>query len=255
MKVGICLITKNCYGPYLHDWLQYHTDLGVDMFYIYDNESKPSVIERMGLSLMDYNVQLLWAEGKGAQISVYNHCIESIKNNSAQHCDWIAFIDDDEYIVCENNDLKATLQKYDEHSAIAINWLIYGSSGLKTKTPISPRKKFIKHIHPSDDVNKHIKSIVKPSKVKQFVTPHSCILEEGTCCDVEYNHIYPGYAFTSKPIHHTIWLNHYWTKSEEEFIEKTTKGRADAIDPIHNHKIEFLRDTDSKCTYQTIKSI
>ena len=145
MKVGICLITKNCYGPYLTDWLQYHTDLGVDVFYIYDNISNPSVQDTIGSQIKDFNVMLSTIEGECAQLTAYNHCIKNIKDNKLIRCDRLAFIDDDEYIACENNDIKKTLEKYNEHSGLGINWLMYGSSGIKNRNSISQRKKFTHH--------------------------------------------------------------------------------------------------------------
>jgi hypothetical protein len=250
MKVGICLITKNCYAPYLTDWLQYHTDLGVDAFYIYDHESNPSVEVSLGMQLADFNVSLIKIQGQGPQIAAYNHCVQSIKKGQLPVVDRIAFIDDDEFIFCENNDIKKTLEKYENASGLGINWLIYGSSGLKVKTPISQRKKFVHHIDPKNDINKHIKTIADPLKIGGFSSPHSCNYTDGTCVDVDFTAV--PYAFTDQPKHHTIWLKHYWTRSEEEFKEKANKTRADSINIDDTHKLNFFYDIDSKCTLQNI---
>jgi hypothetical protein len=249
MKVGICLITKNCSGPYLTDWLQYHTDLGVDVFYIYDHESEPSVASRLGLQLADFNVSLIKIEGQAPQLAAYNHCIQNVKNGTLPHADRIAFIDDDEFIVCENRDLKKTLEQYSQESGLAVNWLIYGSSGLKSKTPVSQRKKFVHHLDPSDDINKHIKVIVDPSKVDNFYTPHCCTYLQGKCVDVDFKTV-PS-AFTERPKHHIIWLNHYWTRSEQEYKEKADRTRADTVDKNATHKVEFFNDVDKRCIHQT----
>ena len=47
MKVGICAIIKDCYEPYLLEWLVYHRSIGVDLFFIYDNESTVPIIEML----------------------------------------------------------------------------------------------------------------------------------------------------------------------------------------------------------------
>jgi hypothetical protein len=250
MKVGICLITKNCYGPYLTDWLQYHTDLGVDVFYIYDNESNPSVINKSGSQLIDFNAHVIRIQGEVAQLPAYQHCIENIKNGSLEACDRVAFIDDDEFITCENNDIKKTLEKYEAHSGLGINWLLYGSSGVKTRTPISQRKKFVHHLPPQDVVHKHIKSIVNPQKVIGFREPHSCVYIEGSCVDVDFNPVHG--AFTQKPIHHTIWLNHYWSRSEEEFKIKIERGRADTNVKEFSPKMQEFYDRDTEAIYTNL---
>lgn len=242
MKIGICLITKNCYGPYLSDWLQYHTDLGVDVFYIYDNESDPPVVSKVGMQLMDFNAHIIGIQGEVAQIPSYMHCIENIKNGTLEPCDMLAFIDDDEFIFCENGDLKKTLEPYQKYSGLGINWLLYGSNGLKTKTPMSQRKKFTTHVPSEYDVNRHIKSIVNPLKVAGFREPHSCFYTDGHCVDVNFNHV--DGPFTSHPIHHTIWLNHYWSRSEEEFRNKIERGRADTNVKEHLPKLEDFYERD-----------
>lgn len=251
MKVGICLITKNCYGPYLTDWLQYHTDLGVDIFYIYDHESNPPISHKIGLQTGDFNVHLLSIQGTAPQLNAYNHCAQSIKTGQLPAVDRLAFIDDDEFIFCENNDIKTTLQKYENVSGLGINWLIYGSSGLKTRTPVSQRRKFVHHIDPKNDINKHIKTIANPFKISGFTSPHCCNYTDGTCVDVDFIPI--SYAFTDQPKHHTIWLKHYWTRSEEEFKEKASRTRADSANINDTHKLDFFYDVDSKCTLQTIQ--
>ena len=40
--ISICLLTKD-ENKYLKEWVQYHLSIGIDHFYIYDNNSDQSV--------------------------------------------------------------------------------------------------------------------------------------------------------------------------------------------------------------------
>jgi len=97
MKVGICAIIKDCRAPYLNEWLNWHRLIGVDVFYIYDNDSiipLSTVVENMtGVFIQKW-------QGKNQQHLVYADCIKNKKE-----CDWIAFIDDDEFIVIEKGNI------------------------------------------------------------------------------------------------------------------------------------------------------
>jgi hypothetical protein len=80
-----------------------------------------------------------------------------------------------------------------------------------------------------DKVNCHIKSIVNPQKVQKVINPHA----------FKYFHKKPAVDENYKPIdiacpffteHNTvekICINHYHTKSKEEYIQKTLRGNAD----------------------------
>ena len=111
MKVGICAIIKDCYKPYLLEWFNYHYSLGVDHFFIYDNES-----ERPIISIVNYDLPYLIKDtihvetikGSVKQIAAYHKCLDDMKGGKLPPCDRVAFIDDDEFIVCENGDIKST---------------------------------------------------------------------------------------------------------------------------------------------------
>ena len=245
MKVGICAIIKDCYTPYLFEWLKYHYSIGVDYFFIYDNESKVPIAESLvGMILPEILIYSEIISGKTKQISAYHKCLNEMKSGILPFfCDRIAFIDDDEFIVCENNDIKATLKEYEEFSGLGISWRVFGSSGIKERTPEGQRTKFTQHTTPDYPPNRHIKSIVNPFLTdKTAGNPHSFIYSEGNCVNVN-KEIIPN-AFTT-PIYEKIWLDHYFTRSLAEWKEKTEKGRAD-LDAIRS--ISEFYDVDFNCS-------
>lgn len=239
MKIGICAIIKDIYKPYLEEWLHYHEDRGVDYFFIYDNESTIPIRK-----VVNDSVYITEFPGKCVQLQAYNQCIRDIKSGVLPFCDWLAFIDEDEFIVSENDDLKQTLVQYNGYSAIGINWRLFGSSGLRKKTHTSQRKKFIYHTSVDYDLNRHIKTIVDPFKtISTGDNPHFFIFSEGSCVDVHKNPII-GYL-SEKPIYQNMWIDHYYTRSLEDWKEKIAKGRPDSLEP---RKFWRFAEVNNHCT-------
>ena len=227
MKVGICAIIKDCYKPYLLEWFNYHRSIGVDYFFIYDNESDMPIgdtLERYFLPGME-GIHVETITGQVKQLAAYNKCLDDIKSGVLPFfCDHLAFIDDDEFIICYNNDIKETLKEYEEFSGLGISWRIFGSSGIKEKTPEGQRTKFTQHTTSDFPANRHIKSIVNPLLAEQAAGPHSFKYSKGCCVNVNKEIIENNFT---TPIYKKIWLDHYFTRSIEEWNEKVLRGRSD----------------------------
>ena len=225
MKVGICAIIKDCYKPYLLEWFNYHHSIGVDCFFIYDNESEVSITDIVNDLDFKDDIHVEIITGSVKQLAAYNKCLDDIKSGALPACNRVAFIDDDEFIVCENNDIKETLKEYEEFSGLGINWRIFGSSGIKEQTPEGQRAKFTQHTTSDYPPNRHIKSIVDPFIAEApDHNPHSFTYSKGNCVNV--NREIVEKTFTT-PIYKKIWLDHYFTRSLEEWNEKVARGRSD----------------------------
>jgi len=147
MKVGIQTIIRDSYEPYLLEWLNYHHSIGVDLFFIYDNESVVPIIKTIKnlnfrKDIHIENISGLASPTCNIQRLSYLKFLTDIRAGTLPHCDRVAFIDEDEFIICENGNIKKTLEGYVEFSAIAINWRIFGSSGLIEQSPIPQMEKF-----------------------------------------------------------------------------------------------------------------
>lgn len=222
MVVGICAIIKDCPAHNLNEWLEWHRLIGVDHFFIYDNDSAQplsTIIEDLT------NVIIVPFPGKVQQIPAYKNCISRHKSGNIPKCDWIAFIDDDEFIVIEEELIKPFLEKQ-TGSGIALNWITFGADGdvAKQEPQIT---RFTMHTKLSNEVNLHIKSIVRPECVLSWSNPHFCTYKSGMCLDVLGN-VIDG-SFTKKAVHKIAWINHYYSKSLEEYTTKIRKGRVDSI--------------------------
>ncbi len=222
MKIGICAIIKD-ENDYLDEWIDYHLKL-VDHIYLYDNLSKEPVLERERVSVK------LWPDNEiGSQMRAY----KDLKTD----CDYIAYIDIDEFIVCNNlKSLIESLKEKYEFEGLAISWRMYGSNPYFTERKC--QTDYVKYFP-----DKHIKSIINPNKIKYFPDPHFAIIEGNY---INEN----GKKVTGPFSNHTstkIYIKHIYTRSLPEWEEKIKRGSGDKVKRNKNIK-EFILYNKS-CIY------
>ncbi len=82
--------------------------------------------------------------------------------------------------------------------------------------------------------NKHIKSIVNPLIVVVFENPHSVAAAFGATAVNSKGLPLTRGPFNTPVCIDEIRINHYWTKSYEEFMLRLKKGKADGAIPRFN---------------------
>ncbi len=219
--LGVCAIVKN-EGLYFNEWIDWHTALGVEKFYIYNNESTDDTFEILRPYIDSSLVEYHFVAGKKKQTTAYDDCLARHRYDSR----WIAFIDLDEFIVpVKNKTIPEFLNGYEKFAVVEINWLCYGSGGAKTRGPGKVMERFRTHSHPDCELNRHIKSIVNPRLALNFISSHHPTLLFGSAVDTN-GHTTRQYFFKRAPLHDKIRINHYAVKSYEEFLEKKKRGRS-----------------------------
>jgi hypothetical protein len=214
---------RDIYKPYLDEWLAHHRSIGVDHFFIYDHDSVEP-LSRILKGNPDITVKPIHgipSKSKDIHKESYLDFLTMIQSGSLPHFDRVAFIDEDEFITCINGNLKTTLLNYLDSPAIGISWRIFGSSGVLTRTPELQSKKFTKYTGKYYHSNINMKSIVNPYLVKENLSPHSFSYYLGNCVNEHHIVIPSHYTY---PSYDYIWINHYWTRSREEFIVKANRG-------------------------------
>ncbi len=76
--LAICAIVKN--EPDIVEWIEYHKRMGVEKFYIYDNNSAPPVINLISNYAKEGLVEYKFQANKKyptSQIFAYNDCFQS----------------------------------------------------------------------------------------------------------------------------------------------------------------------------------
>ena len=221
--LSLCLICKD-ENDYLPEWLDYHILMGVDRFYIYDNESRVSLRE----SLKDY-IERGWVvvvdiPGKAMQLYAYDHCLQTFGSNTF----WLGFIDTDEFLVPKTTlDLKELLKGYEAYAGLAVSSLFFGSNGHKIRPTAGQIAGYRRRTHATFKENELVKSIVQPSLALMPNSPHDFTIKENAWCvnegflRVDYQR-FPNYI-------EKIQLNHYYCRSENEIDQKLRRGNSGDI--------------------------
>jgi hypothetical protein len=231
MKIGICLIIKN-ENDYLEEWLTHYRNLGVDKFFIYDNNSTTPI------KLTDDDVDvILWDNEKfGSQNNAYINCCRTYSS-----FDYIGFFDTDEFYYSKSmnikTDIKNLKEKFGDFDGFAMYWRMYGKTS-PYFTERQPMGNYTQY-----HINDHIKSFLNPKSVAFFGTPHFANLKSGKYIDEL------GRTVVSAIGKHTsedIWIKHTWARSEPEFKEKLIRGDVNWRKQINNNFNEFYTYND-KC--------
>lgn len=217
----VCAIAKN-EGPYFKEWIEWHLKMGVQKFFIYDNESTDETSEILKPYIDAGIVEYHYFPGYRKQLAAYDDCIARHRFDSR----WIAFIDLDEFIVpMKHTNIPEFLKNFEDRPVVEINWLVYGSSGAKEKQPGGMMERFKKHSKPDHILNRHVKSIVDPRRVFCMIGCHEAARISGNGADSHGNPITRNFR-DRVPQQDVIRINHYAVRSFEEFLEKQNRGRA-----------------------------
>lgn len=219
--LAVCAIAKN-EGTYFQEWIEWHRRLGVEKFYIYDNEStdhtKEVLLPYINSGLVDY---CFWP-GHRQQLAVYDDCFDKHRTEAR----WIAVIDLDEFIVpIKDRTIPDFLHRMEKFSSVEVNWLVYGSGGAEKRKPGGVMERFRHHSFPEHKVNTHVKSIVDPRRVCTMTGCHEAARISGLSADSHGQPLKKGFRDRT-PQQDVIRINHYAVKSYEEFLEKQLRGRA-----------------------------
>jgi len=123
--LSLCCIIKN--ERYLEEFIMYYRLLGVEHFYIYDNESTQKISDRLNNPYFKKMCTIINFPGKVQQLNAYNDCLKNYGNQTK----WLIIVDGDEYILPKKDNHKSIrdfLKDYKDYHAIGINWVMFGTS-------------------------------------------------------------------------------------------------------------------------------
>jgi hypothetical protein len=142
---------------------------------------------------------------------------------------WMAFFDADEFLVLDGfQSLPEILSAHPDTAAIGVNWAIFGSSGHREKPPGWTLENYRWRSEASFGPNKHVKSIVRPNRVKSVINGHSFEV------DGPYRHLSgadmvwhsPGIV-AQAPDYRRGKLHHYFVRSWQDWQAKMRRGYPD----------------------------
>jgi len=225
---AIVSIIKN-EALYLDEWIAYHRDVvGVDHFYLYNNNSSDNTAKVLEKYVKKGIVDFVNLKGQQRQVDAYNLAILSHKAEAK----YLVVIDVDEFLqltdqsITTLDDIINPLITKNDVGGIGVNWCMFGSGGEKHYKNELVTKRFVFKAEQNNPSNHYIKSIINPRLTIGFFKAHAA-------------YYWPGYytvncvgerisgSMTDVCIHYPLRLNHYFTKSKEEFELKRKRGMAD----------------------------
>lgn len=231
-EIAIGAIMKN-EGPYLKEWLDFHILVGVNKFYLYDNDSTDDTQKILKPYIKSGIVEYTQVHGRGRQRYVY---LDILRKHSDK-VRWLALIDLDEFLVPVKHDtIVDFLKTLPRFSQLIIGWVIYGASGHETKPDGLVMENYKNHAA----VNWGIKSIVNPRLVTYFSNPHSNYVAGFT---IDENGKKRGFVNQEREptTHNFLRCNHYITKSHAEYIARCHLGNAGSDEKVKS----FGRDPET----------
>ncbi|NIQ17113.1 MAG: glycosyltransferase family 92 protein [Candidatus Dadabacteria bacterium] len=194
---------------WIPEFIHYHLVVGVEHFYFYYMQEDPSIGNKLLKPYTDKGVVTLTHLPTK---NVYNRWRESYalaRSNAINEYNWLGFIDTDEFVLPRAKDtIPEILEDYKQHDGLTINWRCF--SPLE-QTPKSQLKEIIYY---KKNLNKHVKCIVKPSKIEKFYNSHDI-----HCLRVNENYRRVTGAYNNPPTGEKIRINHYVIRSKEEFYQ------------------------------------
>lgn len=249
-NVSVCAIFKN-EAPYLKEWIEFNKLVGIEHFYMYNNNSEDNFREVLQPYINKGLVTLVEWPYNQMQMEAYKDGISKF----ASETKWMGFIDIDEFIIPKSTDnIYEFLKPFEKNrGAVNIYWKLYGTSG---------------------KVNRDIEGLV----TEDFTACWPKYCDIGKCF---YNTAYEfdGESSKNSTLHHKFWarwkgkeippvnifdkvctgniniantldfpiqINHYFTKSYHEYAMKRAKG--DVYFKINPHDEEYFYRHEMKCT-------
>lgn len=201
-------------NDYLEEWIRYHIEeLGFEHFYIYDNESSVPVrtyLEENNFKYLDKLTIIDWQTSENSQQDSHNDFLEKYSTETK----WVFPADPDEYIVLkeEGKSLRTFLEENSKYSSVQCLWKCFNANGYTDKNDEPDMVRFTQEVKWNYGVNKG-KYFAQSNRINNFT-----------------NYVpNPRYDtdtlnFKSDTVKDFFQLNHYYTRSYEEWVEKINRG-------------------------------
>lgn len=225
-RLSLCTIFKN-EAPFIKEWLEYHLLIGVEHFYLYNNNSDDDFMSTLAPYIKNGIVTLIEWPDKPGQLSSYKHWYDNYRNETQ----WVSYLDLDEYICPRyNNSVITWLKKYEKYPVVMVYWKMFGTSGI------------ISHDFDKLTIEQYTNSWEKLTNIGK--------LFYNTKYEIETFHIGMMHTFNVRfrnivipPINQfgrfvkynihraisqkeDIQINHYWSKSYKSYLAKHKRGDA-----------------------------
>ena len=235
IKVCVCTIGK-IENRYIREFVEHYKNYNVDKIFLYDNNNIDG--ERFEEIINDYIengfVQLINFRGKiGVLMEMMNDCYKK----NYRYYDWLIFFEIDEYIfLYKIKNIKHFLGNkiFNKCERIQLNWIFHTDNNLLYYDPRPLKERFPEREKKARGVSKGdwngIKSILRGHIPNIFINCVHTLNHKLKSCDGFGNPKEIDGIITKNADFKYYYIDHYYSKSTEEFINKINKGDALYVD-------------------------
>lgn len=212
--IALCLRFRD-EARYLDEWITYHLAAGISHFFLYNNFSDDDYLPVLEPHITRGYVTLIDWPRKPASPAAEEDCIA----RCIGVFEWVGFLDADEFVVIQDGRvIPAYLNEFQDFPAVALHWYYFGSSGHRTRPSNGVINAYIRR---KSVPNRHVKCFVRPESVAQNRNPHSWFFRRARFAVNEYRS--PVFGSIGAPTADQAWINHYYCKSLEDYLEKANR--------------------------------
>jgi len=248
MKCVIACVARD-ENPYINEWIKHHLDIGFDEVCVFDNCSAVPLVYEIDRLPSEYRRRVLVEiepVSFDPQISAFSRALAYYRDKA----EWLGFFDVDEFVQVERP-LADILNLEEKVGSLFVFWRFYNANGLEKYDDRPVRERFTQVC--GSMIGNGIIGLGKPiSRIKDIVQadPHLPQLVRGKCRVTE-----DGVPFGNVPCSSfvkDIVLNHYYTKSYEEWLWKINRGSCNS-GPLSWRKYDefFWYNPDLKHLYDS----
>ena len=244
---------------YLKEWIEYHRLIGVDHVYAYNDGSTDDYLKVLSPYIDEGYVTLVEWKKPHSQMEAYTDCWQRFKDETF----WMMFIDVDEFICpYKNQSITEWIRPYEHYCSVTLFWRHFSTGGImdydatklvterftKASPTLRPGGKIVLNTayQPVHIYHHSIECYVSFLGKTWIIPPID-----------EERHFIMDYATDSyrvrvlkMPSINTIQLNHYWSKSYEEYQRKMSKGDVSYIvDKSGRESRERFLTYERQCTF------
>ena len=213
--VAICAIGR-LENRYAVEWVEHYKQLGVAHIYIYDNNREGEEhFEDVLQSYIDEGLVEItpWT---GIQKQAYEDCYN---RHQAEHR-WIGFFDFDELVeISGGRSVHDLLEGFEFADVLVMNWRTMTDNGLLHYEPKPVKERFTEGTGEDFAINRHVKSCVQTGiSGISFNDPHCPNAPKLMVVNVHGTRV-DQVPIQAQVIHDVARVDHYNTKSTEEYID------------------------------------
>jgi Glycosyltransferase family 92 len=252
--LSVCSMYRD-HAEYLREWIEFHRLVGVERFFLYDNESTDDHREvlapyvEQGIAVVRHWPTPVSVE-RGVPwglIGAFDDCLLRHRQDSR----WIAFTDIDEFLFAPaGSTVPDVLAGYERHPGVYVTRLEFGTSGHRERPPGLVIENYLRRRSYGAGDREWTKSIVDPQRAVMCVNAHMFLYEDAFAVDMDGEPVVrPPFGPTPVKLS-PLRINHYITKSEEEYRRKLDQWEAagHALNPGREWLESLNRESDDAIT-------